>query len=65
MGPEVDRNCAHLNRRLRWLGVRQNHSRPVYLFQCLECGKSFCTRTPMTIRQETEQLVKLSRLSHT
>jgi len=63
MASQVDPNCAHLNQRLRWLGVRQNHSRPVYLFQCLECGKTFCTHTPMTLRQETEQFVKLSRFS--
>ena len=63
MSSTVNCNCLHPGSRRRWLGVRQTHGRPVLLFQCLECGKTFSAHAPMTMQQETEQFVRLSRFS--
>ncbi|KPL02660.1 MAG: hypothetical protein AMK75_02395 [Planctomycetes bacterium SM23_65] len=53
--------CTHLNQHLRWLGVRCDHGRKVYLFQCSGCGKTLSTHTSLTPGQETASLLKLSR----
>ena len=57
-------NCTHLDQHLRWLGIRNDHGRTVYMFQCLGCGKMLSSHTPRALQAETRQMVDLSRLAH-
>lgn len=54
--------CMHVDKPLRWLGVRNGQGCKVYLFQCLGCGKTFTSHTPMR-KQEIRPLADLSLLT--
>ncbi|HUW57354.1 MAG TPA: hypothetical protein VMZ92_12025 [Planctomycetota bacterium] len=51
--------CAHLDQQLRWLGVRRESDREVYLFQCTGCGKTLSTHVPLSPGKEIGPLMKL------
>ena len=53
-------HCAHLDQRLRWLGIRNAKGRKVYLFRCMGCGKTFSSHSPLSIEHDTRLLTNLS-----